>query len=116
MNSGNRSGNRSGSRSENSGFRSAQVVRRHSENGILHSEKYFQNSESCSENTPERSQSSENGRPQASENKTTIVFITWIGLNCCKKRLKGQIDPFSRGHGEGLVIRGGLDQQEASIT
>ena len=28
--------------------------------GLLHSENYFLNSESCSENTPERSQSSEN--------------------------------------------------------
>ena len=35
-------------------------VRRHSENGISHSENYFLNSESCSENTLERSQSSEN--------------------------------------------------------
>ena len=55
------SGNRSGSCSENCGFRIAQVMRRHSENGISHSENYFLNSESCSENTPELSQSSENG-------------------------------------------------------
>ena len=60
------SGNRSESCSENSEFRIAQVVRRHSENGISHSgishsENYFLNSESCSENTPERTQSSENG-------------------------------------------------------
>ena len=54
-------GNRSESCSENSGFRIAQVVRLHSENGMSHSEMYFLNSESCSENTPERSQSSENG-------------------------------------------------------
>ena len=33
--------NRSGSRSENCGFRIAQVVRRHSENGISHSENLF---------------------------------------------------------------------------
>ena len=32
-------------------FRIAQVVRHHSENGISHSENYFLNSESCSENT-----------------------------------------------------------------
>ena len=41
-------------------FRIAQVVRRPSENGISHSENYFLNSKSSSENTPERSQSSEN--------------------------------------------------------
>ena len=55
------SGNRSESCSENCGFRIAQVVRRHSENGISNSENCFLNSESCSENTPELSQSSENG-------------------------------------------------------
>ena len=33
----------------------------HSANGISHAKNYFQNSESCSENTPELSQSSENG-------------------------------------------------------
>ena len=55
------SGNRSESCSENSGFRIAQVVRCHSENGISHSENYFLNSESCSENAPELSESSENG-------------------------------------------------------
>ena len=48
-------GNRSGSCSENCGFRVAQVVRCHSENGISHSEKHFLNSESRSENTPELS-------------------------------------------------------------
>ena len=53
--------NRSGSCSENCGFRIAQVVRRHSENGIFHSENDFLNSESSSENTPELSQSFENG-------------------------------------------------------
>ena len=41
--------------------RIAQVLIRHSENGISHSKNQFLNSESCSENTPERSQSSENG-------------------------------------------------------
>ena len=55
------SGNRSGSCSENFGFCIAQVVRRHFEKRIPHSKNYFLNSESCSENTPERSQSSENG-------------------------------------------------------
>ena len=55
------SGNRSGSCSENCGFHIAQVVRRHSESGISYSENYFLNSESCSENTPELSQGSENG-------------------------------------------------------
>ena len=35
--------------SENCGFRIAQVVRRHSENGISYSENSFPNSESCSE-------------------------------------------------------------------
>ena len=54
------SGNGSGSCSENCSFRIAQVVRSHSENGILHSESQFLNSESCSENTPELFQSSEN--------------------------------------------------------
>ena len=39
----------------------AQVVRCHSENGISHSENQFLNSESCSEDTPELSESSENG-------------------------------------------------------
>ena len=34
---------------------------KHSENGISHSENYFLNSESCAENTPELSESSENG-------------------------------------------------------
>ena len=53
--------NCAGSFSENSGFRIAHVVRRHSEHGISHSENYSLNSETCSENTPERSQSSENG-------------------------------------------------------
>ena len=48
------SGNRSGSCSENCGFRIAQVAGCHSENGISYSE-------SCSENTPELSESSENG-------------------------------------------------------
>ena len=53
--------NRSGSCSENRGFRIAQVVGCHSENGIS-------NAESCSENTPELSESSENGlfTPRAS--------------------------------------------------
>ena len=55
------SGKRSGSCSENCGFRIAQVVRFHSENGILCSENHFLNSESCSKNTPELSESSENG-------------------------------------------------------
>ena len=47
--------------SENCGFRVAQVVRRHSENRISYSENCFLNSESCSENALELSQSSENG-------------------------------------------------------
>ena len=47
--------------SENSWFRIAQVMTCHSENGISHSEDHFLNSESCSKNTPELSQSSENG-------------------------------------------------------
>ena len=55
------SGDRSGSCSENCGFRIAQVVRCHSENGISYSENGISNSESCSENTPELSESSENG-------------------------------------------------------
>ena len=55
------SGNRSGSCSENCGFRIAQVVGCHSENGISYSENGISNSESCSENTPELSESSENG-------------------------------------------------------
>ena len=55
------SGNRSGSCSENCGFRIAQVVRCHSENGISHSENHFLNSQSCSKNTSEFSESSENG-------------------------------------------------------
>ena len=46
------SGNCSGSCSENYGFRIAQVVKCHSENGISHSENHSPNSESCSENTP----------------------------------------------------------------
>ena len=46
-------GNRSGSCSDNHGFRIAQVVRCHSENGISHSENHVLKSESCSENTPE---------------------------------------------------------------
>ena len=56
------------------GFRIAQVVRRHSKNRISRSENYFLNSESCSENTPERSQSSENGlfTPRA-------FFLNWGG-------------------------------------
>ena len=54
-------GNHSGSCSENCGFRIAQVVGCHSENGISYSENGISNSESCSQNTPERSQSSENG-------------------------------------------------------
>ena len=49
------SGNRSGSCSENCGFRIAQVVRCHSENGISYSKNLFLNSESCSENAPELS-------------------------------------------------------------
>ena len=57
----NNSGNRSGSCSENCGFRIAQVVGCHSENGILHSENGISHSESCSENTLELSESSENG-------------------------------------------------------
>ena len=55
------SGNGSGSCSENCGFRIAQVARCHSDHGILHSENQFLNSESCSENTPELCDSSENG-------------------------------------------------------
>ena len=55
------SGIRSGSCSEIFGFCIAEVVRRHSENGISYSENGISNSESCSENTPELSQSSENG-------------------------------------------------------
>ena len=57
------SGNRSESCSENCGLRIAQVVRRHSENGISHSKNQSLNYESCSENTPELSESSdlENG-------------------------------------------------------
>ena len=47
------SGNRSESCSENCDSRIAQVVRCHSENGMSHSENYFLNSESCSENTRE---------------------------------------------------------------
>ena len=53
--------NRSRSCSENSGFRIAQVVRCHSENGMSHSENQFLNSERCSQNTPELSESSETG-------------------------------------------------------
>ena len=45
------SGNRSGSCSENFGFRIAQVVGCHSENGISNSENGISNSESCSDNT-----------------------------------------------------------------
>ena len=55
------SGNRSGSCSERCGFRIAQVVGCHSENGISSSENGILNSESCSENTLELSESSENG-------------------------------------------------------
>ena len=55
------SGNRSESCSKNCDFRIARVVRCHSESGISHSENHFLNSESCSENTPELSESSENG-------------------------------------------------------
>ena len=50
-------GNRSGSCSESSHCTTRETP---SENGTSHSENYFLNSESCSENTPERSQSSEN--------------------------------------------------------
>ena len=45
---------------ENCGFRIAQVVRCHSENGMLHAKNQFLNSKSCSESTPELSQSSKN--------------------------------------------------------
>ena len=43
-------------------FRIAQVVRCHSENGVSHSKNQFLNSEGCSENSPELSESSENRR------------------------------------------------------
>ena len=66
--------NRSGSCSEDCGFRIAQVVS-HSESGISHSENYFLNSESCPENTPELSQSSENGL------LTPRVFFLKLGLS-----------------------------------
>ena len=80
------SGNRSGSCSENCGFRIAQVVGCHSENGIS-------NSESCSENAPELSESSENGLfpprpfswnwggPQASDDRSSEtggVSLSWV--------------------------------------
>ena len=54
-------GNLSGSCSENCGFRIAQVVRCHSESGMPYSENHLLNSESCSENTLELSESSESG-------------------------------------------------------
>ena len=47
--------------SENYGFRIAQVVRCYSKNGISCSKNQCLNSESCSENAPELSESSENG-------------------------------------------------------
>ena len=68
------SGNRSGSCSEISGFRIAQVVGCHSENGILYSENGILNSESCSENTLELSESSENG-PSAP--RALFVKLGW---------------------------------------
>ena len=55
------SGNRSRSCSESCGARIAQVVGCHSENRILYSENGISNSESCSEHTPELSETSENG-------------------------------------------------------
>ena len=56
------SGNRSaGSCPEDCGFRIAQVVGCHSENGNSYSENGISNSESCSEKIPELSESSENG-------------------------------------------------------
>ena len=65
----------------NSGLRIAQVVRRHSENGLWHSENYFLSSESCSENTPERSQSEQLewrhlfyiGVPKSSKDKKNLL-------------------------------------------
>ena len=54
------SANSSGSCSENCGFRIARVVGCHSENGISYSENGILNSESCSENELELSESSEN--------------------------------------------------------
>ena len=72
--------NRSESCSENCGFRIDQVVRAHSENGILYSENGISNSESCSENTPELSESSENGpfTPRA-------FFLNWGGPQASEK-------------------------------
>ena len=55
------SGNRSESCSENCGFCIDQVVRGHSEKGTSYSENGISKSESCSENTLELSESSENG-------------------------------------------------------
>ena len=83
-----KSGNRYGSCSENCGVRIAQVVRCHSENGISYSENGISNSENCPENTPELSESSENGLftprafswnwggPEASD------WVTFFGLVC----------------------------------
>ena len=73
--------NCSGSCSENYAFRIAQVVRCHSENGISHSENRFLNSESWSENTPELSESSENGlfTPRA-------FFLASDLFSCLSKR------------------------------
>ena len=82
----------SGNGSENCRFRIAQVVRRHSESGILHSENQFLNSESCSENTPKLSQSSENGlfAPRA--------FFPKIGVVPRLLILRPQIKKAQNGH------------------
>ena len=92
------SGNHSGSCSENFGFRIAQVVGCHSENGILYSENGISNSESCSENTPELSQSSENGlfSPRAFFLKLGVVprlLILMVLPHVCVGPLSG---PFNR--------------------
>ena len=67
------SGNRSGSGSENCGFRIAQVLGCHSENGVSYTKNGISNSESCSEKTPELSESSEK-TPELSESSENGLF------------------------------------------
>ena len=116
------SGNRSRSCSENCGFRIAQILRRHSENGISRSENYFPNSESCSENTPERSQSSKNwpfhsesvfswnwGGPQASDQPPLLSRLSFPATEPLDPRvfegfLKGSLKGSLKGF-EGVLRR-----------
>ena len=80
----------SGSCSKNCGFRIAQVVRCHSKNGILYSENWILNYGSCSENTSELSESSENGL------FTPRAFFSEIGV---APRLLIRCDKKEKGHG-----------------